>query len=64
MEYFNEIWINTENSKQLEEDTSCQKFRKKLNLDVTKYKIAADNAYKVYIRRKQFESLVKIFFMY
>ena len=61
MEYFNEIRINIENSKQVEEDTSNQKFRIKLNPDVTKYKITADNAYKVYIRQKQFESLVKIF---
>ena len=35
---------NIENSKQLEEDTSNQKFRIKLNQDVTKYKITADNA--------------------
>ena len=61
MEYFNEIRINIENSKRLEEDTSNQKFRIKLNQDVTKYKITADNAYKVYIRQKQFESLVNIF---
>ena len=61
MEYFNEIRINIENSKQLEEDTSNQKFRTKLNPDVTKHKITADNAYKVCIRQKQFESLVKIF---
>ena len=54
---------NIENSKQLEEDTSNQKFRIKLNQDVTKYKITADNAYKVYIRQKQFESLVNIFFL-
>ena len=61
MEYFNEIRINIENSKELEEDTSNQKFRIKLNQDVTKYKITADNAYKVYIRQKQFESLVNNF---
>ena len=52
---FNEIRINIENSKQLEEGTSNQK----LNPDVTKYKIATDNAYQVYIRQKH-ESLVKI----
>ena len=57
MEYFNEIWINIENSKQLEEDTSNQNFRKKLNPDVTKYKIKPDNAYKVYIGQKQFDFL-------
>ena len=61
IEYFNEIRINIENSKQLEEDASNQKFRIKLNPDVTKYKITADNASKVYIRQKQFDSLVKIF---
>ena len=61
MEYFNEIRINIENSKQVEEDTCNQKFRIKLNPDVTKYKITTDNAYKVYIRQKQFESLVKNF---
>ena len=60
MKYFNEIRINIENSKQLEEDKSNQKFRIKLNPDVTKYKITANNAYKVYIRLKQFESLVNI----
>ena len=64
IEYFNEIRINIENSKQLEEDTSSQKFRIKLNQDVTKYKITADDAYKIYIRQKQFESLVNIFFFY
>ena len=46
---------------QLEEDISNQKSRIELNLDVTKYKITADSAYKVYIRQKQFEFLVKIF---
>ena len=60
MEYFNEIGINIENSKQLEKDTSDQKFWIKLNPDVTKYKITADNTYKVYIMQKQFESLVNI----
>ena len=35
-------------------------FQIKLNRDVIKYKITTDNAYKVYIRKKQFESLVKI----
>ena len=53
MESFNEIRKNIENSKQLEEYTSNQKFRIKLNPDVRKYKITADNAYKVYIRQKQ-----------
>ena len=61
MEYFNEIRINIENSKLLEEDTSDQKFRTKLNPDVTKYKMTANNAYKVYIGQKKFESLVNIF---
>ena len=61
MEYFNEIEINIENSKQFEEDTSDQKFWIKLNPDVTKYKITADNTYKVNIMQKQFESLVNIF---
>ena len=61
MEYFNEVRINIENSKQLEEDTSDQKFRIKINPDVTRHKITADNAYKVYIRQKQIESLVNIF---
>ena len=61
MKYFNEIRINIENSKQLEEDKSNQKFRIKLNPDVTRYKITANNTYKVYIRLKQFESLVNIF---
>ena len=36
MEYFNEIRINIENSKQLEEDTPKQKFPIKLNPDVNK----------------------------
>ena len=44
MVYFNEIRINIENSKQLQEDTSDQKCRIKLNTDVTKYKY-------IYIRR-------------
>ena len=61
MEYFNEIRINIENSKQLEEDKFNQKFQIKLNPGVTKYKITADNVYKMYIRQKQFESLVNIF---
>ena len=61
MECFNEIRIRFENSKQLEEDTSNQKFQVKINPVVAKYKITADNACKVYIRQKQFESLVKIF---
>ena len=61
MEYFKEIRINIENSKQLEEDKSKQKFRIKLNPGVTKYKVTDDNVYKVYIRQKQFESLVNIF---
>ena len=61
MEYFNEIEINIENSKQFEEDTSDQKFWIKLNPDVTKYKITADNTYKVNIMQKQFESLANIF---
>ena len=60
-EYFNEIRINIENSKQLQEDRSNQMFRIKLNPDVTKYKTTADNAYKVCIRQKQLESLVNIF---
>ena len=60
MEYFDEIEINIENSKQFEEDTSDQKFWIKLNPDVTKYKITADNTYKVNMQ-KQFESLVNIF---
>ena len=58
MEYFNEIRINIENSKQLN-----QKFQIKLNPDITKYKITTDNAYKVCIRQKQFESLVNIFYV-
>ena len=41
MEYFNEIWVNIENAKQIGEDASNQKFRIKLNPDVTKYKITA-----------------------
>ena len=57
----NEIRINIENSKQLEEGTSIQKFWINLNPNVTKYKITTDNAYKVYIRQKQFDSLVDIF---
>ena len=57
MEYFNEIWINIESSKQLEEDTSNQNFRIKLNPDVKKYKIKPDNAFKVYIGQKQFDFL-------
>ena len=62
MEYFNEIRINIENSKQLQEDTSNQKCRIKLNTDVTKYKITTHNAYKVYIRQNH-ESLIKIFYV-
>ena len=58
MKYF--MYSNIENSKQLEKDISNQKFRIKLNPDVTKYKITTDNAFKVYIRQKH-ESLVKIF---
>ena len=46
MEYFNEILINVGNPKQLEEDKSNQKFGIKLNPDVTKYKITADNVTK------------------
>ena len=45
----------------MEEDKSNQKFRIKFNPDVTKYRITIDNAYKVYIRQKQFESLVDTF---
>ena len=45
----------------MEEDKSNQKFRIKFNPDVTKYRITTDNAYKVYIRQKQFESLVNTF---
>ena len=58
---FNEIQINIENWKQLEEGTSKQKFWIKLNTDVIKSKITVDNGYKVYIRQKQFESQVMIF---
>ena len=61
MKNFNEIRINIEKSKQLEEDASNQKFRIKLKPDVTKYKITAENAYKIYIRQKQLEYLVTIF---
>ena len=61
MEYFTENRINNENSKELEQDYLTKSFWRKLNPDVKKYKITTDNAYKVYIKQKQFESLVKIF---
>ena len=62
MEYFNEIPINIGNSKQLEEDKSNQKFRIKLNLDVTKYKIKAGHVTKFELGGKNL-NLWLIFFL-
>ena len=45
----------------MEENTSNQKLKIKLNPVVTKYKITTDYAYRFYIRQKQFESLACLF---